>query len=135
MCEASSADRQLPLSDDEQARLLHAHKRQKAIAVGAVTVFVIAVVITVLASWPGSCERAAKRICDAAWAEDCSELRALIETIADEDKCAEQLDALAEIDASPAAKVTRSFHYATVIKTLIGEARYAELEAAAKTRP
>ena len=134
MCEASSADRQLPLSDDEPARLVRAHKRQKVVAVSAVTAFVVAVVITVFASWPGACERAARRICDAAWAEDCTDLRASIEANADEDQCAEQLEVLAQIDASPAAKVTRSFHYASVIKTLIGEERYAELQAAAQAR-
>jgi hypothetical protein len=115
-------------SDDSARESQRAHARQKRLAVGAAGIFALGVVATVLASWPGPCDRAAKRICEAAWAEDCTTLRSLIHASADESLCTQQLEVLSEIDSNRDESTPRSYLYLAVIKTLIGTHKYEELE-------
>ena len=133
MCEARSADPSTPEGAkeavDASAEVRRAHGRQKRMAVGAVSAFVLAVIVTVAASWPTPCERAAKRICDT-WGEDCNALRTVIEHEADPQVCATQLEVLSEIDAKPSGAVPRSYLYLAVVKTLVGDEKFAEFRAA-----
>jgi hypothetical protein len=132
VCESPSAEPGASRTSGEVRAIKRERGRQKLVVIGAVAAFVLAVVVVVLSSWPDTCERAARRVCDAAWTGDCDSLRALIKAHADVELCSAQLEVLGEIERLPTGELPRSYLYGAVIKTLIGEDRYAELQATAQ---